>query len=104
MIDSESWSRCGPVGVSLLTKRPVHPLDLQRLELSLREQARSHRIGDRLGILVTLRTCGSELAHEEAGAFSRVLRRLKVSLREQARSHKTVILPGISGMSQNLWE
>jgi hypothetical protein len=32
-----------PVGVSLLTKGPVHPPYLQRLIFSIREQAHSHR-------------------------------------------------------------
>ncbi len=33
----------GLVGVSLLTKAQVQPLHLERLEVSIREQARSHR-------------------------------------------------------------
>jgi hypothetical protein len=56
--------------VSLLTKAPVQPLHLYRLEVSIREQARSHQTVADLRLRVIQRTCGSELAHEEAGTFS----------------------------------
>ncbi|RXT88704.1 hypothetical protein B1F69_19205 [Pseudomonas syringae] len=76
----------GPVGASLLAKGSAQTPKMHRLKHRLREQARSHKISaaaehlrgsktpptcgsDPQG-LKTRRTCGSELAHEEAGAVA----------------------------------
>ncbi len=86
----------------MLANWPVHPGEMQRLEISLREQAQSY------GSYVKPESTGSpQITVGPASAGKRPvhpgeMQRLEISLREQAHSYWAWVRLGNSGMPQQV--